>query len=64
MSDDYVEKDKREAEATKYENMMDIWFERWFIGYSSQQSINVELFKPVLKRAFKAGWLKCEEFYS
>lgn len=52
------------AQQMTYDAMLDMFFERWFRDYSAQHSINIDLFKGVLREAFKSGWIKCEEFYS
>jgi hypothetical protein len=62
--EDDLKEGKALFELVSHDEMIDIWFERWFNDYSATQGINVTLFKAVLKHAFKTGWLKCEVFYS
>lgn len=47
-----------------FDNMIEIWFERWFDEYKKTQSVNCEDMKPVIRKAFITGWMKCEAFYS
>lgn len=52
------------AKAMSFNDWIDLLFEDWFAEYCKQNSTNCRDMRGPLHRAFKQGWLACENFYS